>query len=197
MLRLRNCDHSVTVWLFQQWGKRSTVYESKSHMMTPRKTFSIFLCSLPVHCVIRLLYQFNQFVSHVSHPFFLTLDLFFSQFVWIFEIFWKCKKSCDWRIDWIGTVIPFLIWQMSVWRDIEQNNSSTYSWPPKTHSVDQLTILVLQGPVRRTRMGPRTGPDCNRFKRTNGPGPSNFFWERQEKTMVLRPVQDRTKTVGV
>ena len=35
--------------------------------------------------------------------------------------------------------------------------------------------LVLQGPVRRTGKGPRTRPDCNRFKRTNSPGPLNFF----------------------
>ena len=28
-------------------------------------------------------------------------------------------------------------------------------------SQDQTPQLVLQGPVRRTRMGPRTGPDCN------------------------------------
>ena len=35
--------------------------------------------------------------------------------------------------------------------------------------------LVLQGPVHRTGKGPRTGPDCNRFKRTNNPGPLNFF----------------------
>ena len=38
-----------------------------------------------------------------------------------------------------------------------------------------LVWLVLQGLVYRTRMGPRTRPDCNRFKRTNGPGPPNFF----------------------
>ena len=41
--------------------------------------------------------------------------------------------------------------------------------------------LVLQGPVCRTRMGPRTGPDCNQFKQTNGPGPLKFFekdWKR-------------------
>ena len=46
-------------------------------------------------------------------------------------------------------------------------------------SSDELSafqfLLVLQGPVRRTGKGPRTGPDCNRFKRTNGPGPLNFF----------------------
>jgi hypothetical protein len=35
--------------------------------------------------------------------------------------------------------------------------------------------LVLQGPVRRTGIGPRTGPDGNRFERTNGPGPYNLF----------------------
>ena len=35
--------------------------------------------------------------------------------------------------------------------------------------------VVLQGPVCRTGKGPRTGPDCNRFKRTNGPGPLNFI----------------------
>ena len=38
-----------------------------------------------------------------------------------------------------------------------------------------LPLLVLQGPVRRTGMGPRTGPDRNQFKWTNGPGPYNFF----------------------
>ena len=35
--------------------------------------------------------------------------------------------------------------------------------------------VVLQGPIRRTGKGLRTGPDCNRFKRTNSPGPLNFF----------------------
>jgi hypothetical protein len=38
-----------------------------------------------------------------------------------------------------------------------------------------ILTLVLQGPVRRTGMGPRTGPDCNWFERTNGPGPYNLF----------------------
>ena len=41
--------------------------------------------------------------------------------------------------------------------------------------LESLMDVVLQGPVRRTGKGPRTGPDCNRFKRTNSPGPLNFF----------------------
>ena len=36
-------------------------------------------------------------------------------------------------------------------------------------------LLMLQGLVHRTGMGPRTGPDCNWFKLTSGPGPPNFF----------------------
>ena len=43
-------------------------------------------------------------------------------------------------------------------------------WYCQEHS-----LLVLQGLVCRTGMGLRTGPDCNRFKWTNGPGPPNFF----------------------
>ena len=45
------------------------------------------------------------------------------------------------------------------------------------------SFVVLQGPVRRTGKGPRTGPDCNRFKHTNGPGPLNYFekdWKRPQ-----------------
>ena len=58
--------------------------------------------------------------------------------------------------------------------------------------INDYKKFVLQGPVRRTGMGPRTGPDCNRFKRSNGLGPLNFF-EKDQK----RPVQDQTKTVGL
>ena len=43
------------------------------------------------------------------------------------------------------------------------------------HTSSLVPKLVLQGLVRRTGKGPRTGPDCNRFKRTNSPGPLNFF----------------------
>ena len=35
---------------------------------------------------------------------------------------------------------------------------------PKTWKIH----IVLQGPVRRTGKGPRTGPDCNRFPRSCG-----------------------------
>ena len=63
-----------------------------------------------------------------------------------------------------------------------------------------MLILVLQGPVRRTGKGPRTGPDCNRFKLTNGPGPLNFLRktgkDRGPKTSS-GPVQDQTETVGL
>ena len=35
--------------------------------------------------------------------------------------------------------------------------------------------LVLLGPVRRTDLGPRTGPDWDRSCQDCGPGPSEFF----------------------
>ena len=46
---------------------------------------------------------------------------------------------------------------------------------------DATMQIVLQGPVRRTEMGLRTRPDCNRFKRTNGPGHPNFFEKDQKR----------------
>ena len=51
---------------------------------------------------------------------------------------------------------------------------STVSKFKLTHSPRHPRV-VLQGPVRRTGKGPRTGPDCNRFKQTNSAGPLNFF----------------------
>jgi hypothetical protein len=45
----------------------------------------------------------------------------------------------------------------------------------KSQVPDDSPSVVLQGPVRRTGMGPRTGLDCNRFEWTNGPGPYNLF----------------------
>ena len=63
-----------------------------------------------------------------------------------------------------------------------------------------LSHLVLQGLVRRTGMGPRTGPDCNWFKGTNGPGPLNFLRKTRKDPGPKTgsgSVQDRTEIVGL
>ena len=43
---------------------------------------------------------------------------------------------------------------------------------------------MLSGPVRRTALGPETGPDQDR-----SPGPSDSLDERPEKTVVFGPVK--------
>ena len=48
---------------------------------------------------------------------------------------------------------------------------------------------MLSGPVRRTALGPETGPDQDRSCQDRGPGPSDSLDERPEKTAVLGPVQ--------
>ena len=48
---------------------------------------------------------------------------------------------------------------------------------------------MLSGPVRRTALGPETGPDQDRSYQDRGPGPSDSLDERPEKTAVLGPVR--------
>jgi hypothetical protein len=50
-------------------------------------------------------------------------------------------------------------------------------WHFESVNIDWVGLLpvVLQGPVCRTGIGPRTGPDCNRFEWTNGSGHYNLF----------------------
>ena len=60
--------------------------------------------------------------------------------------------------------------------------------------------VVLQGPVRRTGKGPRTGPDCNGSSRPTVPVLSIFLRKTGKdhgpKT-GSGPVQDRTEMVGL
>ena len=62
------------------------------------------------------------------------------------------------------------------WTIETQNGQNILFYEGKNYIPENTDLrLVLQGLVHRTGMGPRTGPDCNRFKQTNGPGPPNFL----------------------
>ena len=67
--------------------------------------------------------------------------------------------------------------------------SGVDTWPNCVSKSGKKVLvgIVLQGPVRQTDLGPRTGPDWDRS--------FQFFLERPETTAVLGPERDGSPVV--